>query len=127
MARLSRMEPLRRLICSIALAAILLLQPAIALAAPTPSPGLDGILIKPSGTGYVEQAKPAPGIVEGPFDAAKYAEITAAPNASVTEQALARAGFMSGYGRTWVTPGNAHVFVEAVMVWNRGSTTGEVY
>jgi hypothetical protein len=119
------MEPLRRLSCSIALATILLLQSAIALAAPTPSPGLDGILIKPSGTGYVEQAKAAPGIVEGPFDAAKYAEITSAPNASATEQALARAGFMSGYGRTWVTAGNAHVFVEAVMVFTgaKGATS----
>lgn len=114
LARLSRIEPLRRLLCTIGLAAILLLQSAIALAAPTPSPGLDGILIKPPGTTYKEAPKASPGIVEGPFDATKYAEVIAAPDAA---QTLTSNGFLAGYGRTWSTAGSAHVFTEAVMAF----------
>jgi hypothetical protein len=108
---------LRRLLCSTGLAAILLLQSAIAFATPTPSPGLDGILIKPPGAGYKEEPKATAGIVEGPFDAAKYAEVTAAPDAAATAKALTQDGFLSGFGRTWVSTGNAHVFVEAVMAF----------
>ncbi|HXC79173.1 MAG TPA: hypothetical protein VNU19_19240 [Candidatus Acidoferrum sp.] len=108
---------MRRLLCCIGLAAILLLHSAIALAAPTPSPGLDGILIKPPGTTFKEAPKAAPGIVEGPFDAATFAELTSAPDAAATARMLAQNGFVSGFGRTWASPGNAHVFVEAVMVF----------
>jgi hypothetical protein len=111
------MEPLRRLLCSIGLAAILLLHSAIAFAAPTPSPGLDGILIKPPGTTYKEAPKAALGIFEGPFDAAKYAEVTAAPNAAATARALTNDGFLTGFGRTWATTKSAHVMVEAVMAF----------
>ena len=117
MARLNRMEALRRLRAPLGLAAILLLHSAIAFAAPTPSPGLDGILIKPVATGHKEALKATTGIVEGPFDAAKIAEVTVAPDAGAVAQALAKAGFVSGYGRTWSTAGNAHVFVEAVMAF----------
>ena len=112
------MEPLSRLLCSLGLAAVLLVQSATALAAPTPSPGLDGILIKPPGTAYKEEPKAAPGIIEGPFDATKYAEVTAAPDAAATGKALAKDGFLSGFGRTWVSAGNAHVFVEAVLAFS---------
>jgi hypothetical protein len=108
---------LRRLFCPIGLAAILLLQSASAAAAPTPSPGLDGILLKPPGTTFKEVPKATTGIVEGPFDSAKYAEITAAPDAAATARALAANGFLSGYGRTWTTTGNVHVFVEAVLAF----------
>ena len=117
MARTSTIEPLRRLLCSIGLAAIFVLHSAIAFAAPTPSPGLDGILIKPLGTGYKEEPKATAGIIEGPFDAAQYAQVTAAPDAAATAAALAQDGFLSGYGRTWVSAGNAHVFVEAVVAF----------
>ena len=109
---------MRRLLCSIALAAILIFQSAVALAAPTPSPGLDGILIKPSGTGYKEEPKAGPGIVEGPFDAVKYAEVTVAPDAALAAKTLTDDGFLSGFGRTWFSAGNAHVFVEAVLAFN---------
>ncbi len=124
--RTSRIEPLRRLLCSIGLAAILLLDSAIALAAPTPSPspGLDGILIKPPSATFKEEPKAAPGIVEGPFDAATYAELTSAPDAAATAQLLAQNGFIGGFGRTWTSPGTAHVFVEAVMAFTgaKGAT-----
>ena len=118
------MEPLRRLLCFIGLAAILLLHSGIAMAAPTPSPGLDGILIKPLATGYKENAKASAGIFEGPFDAAKYAEVTAATDAAATAQALTRTGFLTGYGRTWASTGNAHVFVGAIMAFSgaKGAT-----
>jgi hypothetical protein len=115
--RTSRMVPLRRLLCCIGLVAILLLHSAIAFAAPTPSPGLDGILIKPPGTTFKEQPKAAPGVVEGPFDAAKYAEVTSAPDAAATAGLLAQNGFVGGFGRTWTTTGSAHVLVEAVMAF----------
>jgi hypothetical protein len=108
---------LGRLLCSIGVVAVVLLQSTLALAAPTPSPGLDGILIKPPGTGYKEEPKSTPGILEGPFDAAKYAEVTVATDAAPTTQALARDGFLAGYGRTWVSAGSAHVWVEAVMAF----------
>jgi len=106
---------LRRLLCSIGLAAVLIFQSAAALAAPTPSPGLDGILIKPPGTGYKEEPKATLGIIEGPFDAAKYAEVTAAPDPASAAKTLTDDGFLTGFGRTWVSAGNAHVFVEAIM------------
>ena len=114
-----------RLLCSFGVAAVLLLQSAIVLAAPTPSPGLDTILLKPPGTGYKEEPKTSPGILEGPFDAAKYAEVTAATDAAATTQALARDGFLTGYGRTWVSAGSAHVWVEAIMAFTgaKGATT----
>ena len=108
---------MRRLLCCIGLAAILLLHSAIALAAPTPSPGLDGILIKPPSTTFKEEPKAAPGIIEGPFDAAQYAQGTSAPNATATANLLAPNGFVGGFGRTWTSPGNAHVLVEAVMAF----------
>ena len=113
---------MRRLLCSIGLAAILLLHSGIAFAAPTPSPspGLDGILIKPPGTTFKEEPKAAPGVVEGPFDAAQYAVLTSAADAAATSQSLAQNGFIGGVGRTWTSPGTAHVFVEAVMAFTGG-------
>jgi len=98
----------------------LLLQSTLALAAPTPSPGLDGILIKPPGTGYREEPKSTPGILEGPFDAAKYAEVTVATDAAPTTQALARDGFLTGYGRTWVQQATHHVLIEIVVAFSGG-------
>ncbi|MEP6751606.1 MAG: hypothetical protein ABI959_02545 [Candidatus Dormiibacterota bacterium] len=109
---------MRRLLSSLGLAAILLLGSAIALAAPTPSPGLDGILLKPPGTGYKEEPKATQGIIEGPFDAAKYAEVSAAPDPALAAKTLTDNGFLTGFGRTWVSAGNAHVFVEAIISFN---------
>ena len=110
-----------RLLCSIAVAAVLLIQPALAQAAPTPSPALDGILLKPPGTAFKESPKTTPGILEGPFDAARYADVTGATNATATTLALARDGFLSGFGRTWVSAGTRNVWVEAVMAFTGGT------
>jgi hypothetical protein len=108
---------LGRLLCSIGVFAALLLQSAMVLAAPTPSPALDGILIKPPGTGFKEELKTTPGILEGPFDAAKFATVTAPTDTAPTTQTLARDGFLTGYARTWFSAGSAHVWVEAVMAF----------
>jgi hypothetical protein len=118
------MEPLRRLLCSIGLTAILLLHSAIALAAPTPSPGLDGILLKPVATGYKEALKSGPGILEGPFDSTKYAETIAASNTAPTKQALDRNGFLSGFGRSWTSSPTGHLLVTAVLAFSgaKGAT-----
>jgi len=60
-----------RLLCGIGVGAVLLVQPASALASPSPSPSLDKILVAPPGTGFVEQPKsPSSGLFEGEFDAA---------------------------------------------------------
>jgi hypothetical protein len=115
------MVALGRLLCSIGVAAVLLIQPALALAAPTPSPALDGILLKPPGTGFKEEPKTTPGALEGPFDATRYAAVTGAVNAAATTQALARDGFISGFGRTWVSAGSKNVWVEAVMAFTGGT------
>jgi hypothetical protein len=112
------------MLCSIGLAAILLLQSAIALAAPTPSPGLDGILLKPLATGYKEAPKSGPGLLEGPFDSAKYAEAIAASDIAPTKQALDRNGFLSGFGRSWTSSPTGHLLVTAVLAFSgaKGAT-----
>jgi hypothetical protein len=113
---------LGRLLPAIALCAVALFQSTVALAAPSPSPSLDGLLLAPPGTGFVEADKNTPGIFEGPFDAAGYADITAAkPSNTQTTQALNRDGFLAGYGRTWVSQARNHIFVEAVMAFGGGS------
>ena len=114
-----------RLLCSLGLAAVFLLQSAIALAAPTPSPALNGLLLKPPGTGFKEEPKATATIFEGPFDAAKYATVTAAPNPAQTAQLLIHDGFLTGYGRTWFFTGHAHAYVEVVMAFTgaKGATT----
>jgi hypothetical protein len=115
--RFSSIWPLGRLLCVIGVGAIVLLQSATALAAPSPSPALDGILVTPPGTGFAEQAKGAAGIFEGPFDATGYGQITASTNVEQAKQALVGDGFLAGYGRTWVSQVAQKIYVEAVMAF----------
>ncbi len=61
-----------RLIFAVACGA-LTLQPAAALATPSPSPGLSGILASPPTADYVEADATVPGVVEGQFDAKTFA------------------------------------------------------
>lgn len=110
-----------RLLSAIGVAAIALLQTAVALAAPSPSPmpapALNGILLSPPGTGFVESDPSTPGIFEGPFDAAGYAAITSTANTAQSKQTLDHDGFLSGFGRTWVSQASHHIYVEAVMAF----------
>jgi hypothetical protein len=115
------MRSLGRLLCAIGVGAALLVQPAIVLAAPTPSPGLDKILVAPPGTGFVEQPKsPASGLFEGEFDATGYAKTTGTSNEAQTKQALDQDGFLKGYGRTWLSKATGHGYVEFVMAFTGG-------
>ena len=106
-----------RLLCAIGAGAMVLLQSTVVLAAPSPSPTLDGILLSPPGSGFVE-AKATAGIFEGPFDAAGYADITSTANTAAAKATLQRDGFLSGYGRTWVSQATHHLYVEAVMAFD---------
>ena len=106
---------MRRALCAIGAGALLLAQSMSAIAATNPSPPLDGLLVSPPGTGFVED-KGTPGFFEGPFDAAKYAEITAS-DADTSKKALDQDGFLSGFGRTWVRSSLGHLYVEAVMAF----------
>ena len=93
------------------------MQPAFVLATPTPSPSLDGILLTPPGTGFVETTQGTPGIFEGAFDADGYTQITSSANAAQAKQTLAHDGFVSGFGRTWVSRATQKIYVEAVMAF----------
>ena len=115
--QISRIDALARLLCAIGAGAMVVLQSTVALAAPSPSPTLDGILLSPPGSGFVE-AKVTTGIFEGPFDASGYADITSTTNAAAAKATLERDGFLSGYGRTWVSQATHHLYVEAVMAFN---------
>jgi hypothetical protein len=115
------MRSLGRLLCAIGVGAILLVQPAAVLAAPTPSPGLDKILVAPPGAGFVEQPKsPSSGLFEGEFDATGYAKTTGTSAATQTKLALDQDGFLKGYGRTWLSKATGHGYVEFVMAFTGG-------
>ena len=115
------MRSLVRLLCGIGVGAVLLVQPASALASPSPSPSLDKILVAPPGTGFVEQPKsPSSGLFEGEFDATGYAKTTATSDATETKQALDTDGFIKGYGRTWLSKATGHGYVEFVMAFTGG-------
>ncbi|MEA2628881.1 MAG: hypothetical protein QOJ10_1341 [Chloroflexota bacterium] len=112
---------LGRLLCAIGVGAVLLVQPAAVLAAPTPSPGLDKILVAPPGAGFAEQPKsPSSGLFEGEFDATGYAQTTAASDSTQTKQALDQDGFLKGYGRTWLSKSTGHGYIEFVMAFTGG-------
>jgi hypothetical protein len=117
LAEIGKIERLPRLLCVIAVGAITMLQSATVMAAPSPTPSLDGILLAPPGTGFVEAALSTPGIFEGPFDSAGYADITASADAANAKQTLDLDGFLSGFGRSWVSPSGDHGYIEAVMAF----------
>jgi hypothetical protein len=107
---------MRRILCAFGAGALLVTQSASALAASSPSPPLDGLLVLPPGAGFVED-KGTPGFFEGPFDAAKYAQITS-NDTNQSKQALDQDGFLSGFGRTWVASKVGHIYIEAVMAFS---------
>jgi hypothetical protein len=108
---------LDRVLTAVGAGAFLLLQTAPVLAAPSPAPSLDKILVAPPGTGFVEQPKSASGsFFEGPFDAAGYAQTTAT-NPTQIKQSLDEDGFMSGFGRTWLSKAGGNGYVEFVMAF----------
>ena len=108
----------RLLLVSVACAA-LALQPAVALATPSPAPTLSSVLIQPPSAGFVELDSTVPGVVEGQFDAHSFAKVNTS-NPSGVEKTLARDGFVDGYGRTWVHQATRHILIEIVVAFSGG-------
>lgn len=104
-----------------ALAAVSTLPVTVAAAAPSPNPTphLSQVLAEPPSTGYVELNDNTPGILEGPFDAGKYASIGGIDMQS-TITTLAKDGFVAGYGRAWVQQSPTRVLVEIVVAFTGG-------
>lgn len=99
--------------------AVLALQPAIALATPSPAPALSGVLIQPPTAGFVELDSTVPGVVEGQFNASAFAKVNTS-NPSGVEKTLARDGFVDGFGRTWVQQTTRHILIEIVVAFSGG-------
>lgn len=97
-------------------AVVAMLQPAGALAAPTPSPGLDGLLAAPP-AGY---AVAASGSFHGRFTASDYVA-SYRETAQAALGALQRDGFVDGYGLTWTQQSTGHVLLEFVIALKGGS------
>src|SRR5205809_6884695 len=91
-ARIISIGPLGRLLCVIGVGAVMLLQPAVVLAAPSPSPKLVGIIPSPPGTDFAEADHTPPGTFAAPFDAARYADITSTTDAKLAETTPAHDG-----------------------------------
>jgi hypothetical protein len=107
---------LGRLILSVACATIGL-QPAIALAVPSPSPALSGVLASPPTADYTEASSSVPGSFEGAFDPKTFVTNTGAKNGDAVQTTLQRDGFVDGYWRTWVQKTTRHVLVEIVIAF----------
>jgi hypothetical protein len=74
-----RIGPLGRLVVFIGVC-VLALQPAQALAAPTPTPSHDGILAAPPAADFKELPSTTQGIFAGAFDAQEYVTISGTPD-----------------------------------------------
>jgi hypothetical protein len=112
------MQLVGRVLSAIGVGALLMVQSAAAVAAPNPSPALDGILLEPPGTGFVEQPTSSSGsFFEGRFDADGYAQTTGTDPMQI-KQTLDEDGFLSGFGRTWLSKANNNGYVEFVMAFS---------
>jgi uncharacterized membrane protein YtjA (UPF0391 family) len=97
------------------------LQTITAMASPTPSPALQGLLVAPPATTYTELPATTAGILEGAFDAKAYVAVSGTPDPANDQKAMESAGFVSGYGRTWAQRSTGHVMVEAVLAFTGGA------
>ena len=113
------MALVRRLLCGMACAAAAL-QPVVAMANPSPSPALDGVLAAPPASDFVEIDASTSGAIEGPFDAKRYTTLVGSADPTSAQKVLESDGFLSGYGRSWRQPGTKHLLVEAVLAFNGG-------
>ena len=109
----------RLTVAAFAAASMLPVTAALAAPNPNPSPHLSQVLAKPPSTGYVELDNNTPGILEGPFDAGKYASI-GGMDMQTTITTLAKDGFVAGYGRAWVQQSPIRVMVEIVVAFTGG-------
>jgi hypothetical protein len=100
---------------------VLALQPAMALAAPTPSPSLDGILAAPPAADFKELPSTTAGIFAGAFDAKGYVTISGTSDPDNDQRVMEHDGFVSGFGKTWSQKSKSHLFVEVVLAFTGGS------
>jgi hypothetical protein len=92
-----------------------------ALATPSPSPPLEGVLAPPPASDYIEATPGGAGLLEGPFNSRDWSLLAASgTEATRTQQTLDRDGFVAGYGRTWVQRGTRHVLIEGVFAFSGG-------
>jgi hypothetical protein len=110
---------MNRLIRAVAIA-FAALQPMAAMASPTPSPALDGLLAAPPVSTFSELPATTAGILEGAFDAKTYVTVNGTPDPTNDQKAMENDGFISGFGKTWVQRSTGHVFIEAVLAFNGG-------
>ena len=103
------------------LAVMIVLIPGTGIAADTPTPAaLRAVLADPVDPAYVEVDQGTQGTIEGPFDAARYADSGALPNAQLRQRMidrLNRNGFLSGYGREWYKPRERIFLGETVLAF----------
>ncbi len=109
------MARVNRLIYALAIS-FLTLGPVSAAAAPTPSPGLDKVLVAPPG-GYTELTASS---FHGTFSAHEYAVASDEAHAADIEKTLNHDGFVDGYGKTWVSQAAQRAMVEAVIAFTGG-------
>jgi hypothetical protein len=97
---------------------VIALTPLTGEASSSPSPALDTLLLAAPSPDFVE-SKDHPGDDQGPLDAAQYAATFVGRTAD-TEKELADAGFIAGYGRTWVSLPAEQVLIEEVIAFTGG-------
>ena len=96
----------------------LLLAPASALAAQSPSPTLGTVLAEPVARGFTE-VQPGQGAVSGPISLAEIASAGVDPNQA--QQLLTKDGFVGGWGRTWIDNAGKHELQELVIAFSGGA------
>ena len=109
------MSRVNRVIYALAIS-FLAFGPLTAAAAPTPSPGLDKVLVAPP-TGYTELTSSS---FHGSFTAHDYAVASDETQAAEIEKTLNHAGFIDGYGKTWIHQTSQRAMVEAVIAFTGG-------
>src|SRR6266487_801786 len=110
-----KMSRVNRLIYALAIS-FLAFGPLTATAAPTPSPGLDKVLVAPP-TGYTELTSSS---FHGSFTAHDYAVASDETQATEIEKTLNHDGFIDGYGKTWIHQTSQRAMVEAVIAFAGG-------
>src|ERR1700694_109588 len=101
------------------LVAFVAFQPMVAMASPTPSPALSGLLAAAPASDYKELN--TPNVFAGPFDAKAYVTLSGTPDQANDQKVLEHDGFLSGFGKTWFQSSHTHVLVEAVLAFNGGA------
>jgi len=92
---------------------VLALAPISGLATPSPSPGLETVLVTPP-TGYTELTSSP---FHGSFTAHEYAQASGSTKADEIESTMNHEGFVSGYGKTWVHQQTGRALIEAVLAF----------